>query len=161
MRDNAMIMAAVAVLLVTGLGLAHGGGSAQQVAGASAVQGPEGPRGPRGGGLEMLDLTQEQRQQVRQLMQAEREASEGTIGRMRDLQHRLQQAIFAGEGDAAAIGEQIGALQAELLQARIAHLQKLAAILTAEQRARMAAMPVPGPGPMGPGGPGGPGGPWE
>jgi Spy/CpxP family protein refolding chaperone len=149
MRYKATVAAiAAAALLATGISFA-------QAPGGNAPQGPPGRgmgmRGPFGGNLENLNLTQEQRQQLQQLMQAEREANDQIAGRMPDLQQQLQEAIFVGKGDVATIAGQINDLQAKMLQARIAHQQKVAAILTPEQREQMAKMRPMGPGRMGPG----------
>ena len=153
MRYRATVAAiAAAALLATGIGFAQApGGAAPRPGGGPPEQ---RMRGPRGGGLEKLNLSDEQRQQLQQLMQAEREANREIAGRMPELQSQLQEAIFLGKGDLNAIAEQINAAQAKMLQARIAHQQKVAGILTPEQREQMAKMrPMgPGPGPMGRGG---------
>ncbi|HSK10332.1 MAG TPA: periplasmic heavy metal sensor [Vicinamibacterales bacterium] len=148
MRYKATMAAVAAAVLVTGMSVAQAGGQMGPGAGGSRM---ERMQGPRGGGLERLNLTQEQRQQVQQLMQAEREANREKAGQMADLQRQLREAIFRGEGDASAIGQQINELQAQLLQARIGHMQKVAGILTPEQREQMASMPARGPGAMRPG----------
>ncbi|RPJ69277.1 MAG: periplasmic heavy metal sensor [Acidobacteria bacterium] len=149
MRYKATVAAvAAAALLATGISFAQAPGGGMHPGGGPPEQ---GMRGPRGGRLEKLNLTQEQRQQLEKLMQAEREANQEVAGRMPELQQQLQEAIFLGKGDINGTAEQINDLQAQMLKARIAHQQKVAAILTAEQREQMAKMaPMgPGAGPMG------------
>ncbi len=150
MRYKAMVAAVAAVaLLATGISFAQAPGGGMRPGGPPE----QGMRGPRGGGLEKLNLTDEQRQQLQQLMQAEREANKEIAGTMPELQRQLQEAIFLGKGDVSVIAQQINELQAKMLAARIAHQQKVSAILTPEQRQEMAKMPPMGPGfgPMGPG----------
>lgn len=148
MRYQATVAAvAAAALLATGISFAQAPGGGMRPGGPPE----QGMRGPRGGGMEKLDLTQEQRQQIQKLMQTEREANQAIAGKMPELQQQLQEAIFLGKGDVDAIADQINELQAQMLKARIAHQQKVAGILTPEQREQMAKMrPMgPGPGPMG------------
>jgi len=145
MRYKAIVAAVAAVaLLATGISFAQApGGGMRPGSGGSPGQ---DMRGPRGGGLEKLNLTDEQRQQLQQLMQTDREANKEIAGTMPDLQRQLQEAIFLGKGDVGVIAEQINELQAKMLAARIAHQQKVSAILTPEQRQEMAKMPPMGPG---------------
>jgi len=142
--------AAAIALLVTGIGFAQGGDETRP-AGRARMGDMQGP-GPRGGGLERLNLTADQREQVKQLMEAEREANREKREQMIALQRQLHEAIFLEKGNASEVGQQIGELEAQMLQARIAHMQKLAAILTPEQRKEMAAAAPRGPGRRGPGG---------
>jgi len=143
---------AAAALLATGISFAQAPAAGMRPGDGGPPMRMQGPRGR----LERLNLTPEQRQQVEQLMKADREANKELAGKMRELQQQLQETIFLGKGDVNGIAEQVNELQAKLLQARIAHQQKVAALLTTEQREQMAKMPPmgPGPGPRGPGGKG-------
>jgi Spy/CpxP family protein refolding chaperone len=136
-------VAAVA-LLATGISFAQAPGGGMRPGSGGPPE--QSMRRPRGGGLEKLNLTDEQRQQLHELMQAEREASKDTGGKMPELQRQLHEAIFLGKGDVNAIAEQINELQAKMLAARIAHQQKVSAILSPEQRQEMAKMRPIGPG---------------
>ena len=118
----------------------RGGGPPAQMQGQRAMRQAR-PAGP----MAQLNLTQEQRQQMRELANADREANKAAFAKMPELQRQLREAIFLGKGDVNGIAHQITELQAQMLQARISHQQKVAAILTDEQRAQMAKMPA-GPG---------------
>jgi protein CpxP len=106
--------------------------------------------GPRGGGLMFglrgLDLTDEQRTQIRAIHEAERGGAGSVAGGRSGvpvdaaLRRELQTQLFADAPDA----QKIAALQQELVQAHSARLarqialeQKIAQVLTAEQRAQV------------------------
>ena len=118
---------------------------------ASAQQGGEpggGPRGRgpgfgpgRGGGMALrgVELTDEQKASIKAIHDAERTAQDGppADGKLR---RELEAELFADAPDA----QKIGALQQQLVQAqseRLAHeiavRQKVAQVLTAEQRAKV------------------------
>jgi len=139
---------------------------------ALAGQG-DGQRGPHGPRMARI-LTQEQMEQVRPWLKAEREASQPLMA----LHRQLRDAVLSeapDQGKIAALQSQIGPLQAEALTRRTALAQRIAALLTAEQRQQLRSSgfvppfldpagsghPPMGPGGMGPHGPkaGGPGGP--
>lgn len=100
-------------------------------------------RGPgRGGGmfaLRGLDLTADQTEQVKAIHDAERANRENARADA-DLHRQLRAALFADQPDA----QKIAALQQQLIQAQSARLarqiaveQKVASVLTAEQRAQL------------------------
>jgi Spy/CpxP family protein refolding chaperone len=134
---------------------------------AGQADGPRGPRGPRMARI----LTQDQMEQVRPWLKAERDASQPLMA----LHRQLRDAVLSeapDQGKIAALQSQIGPLQAEALTRRTALAQRIAALLTAEQRQQLRSSDfVPpfldpagaghpgGMGPHGHKGGGGPGGP--
>jgi Spy/CpxP family protein refolding chaperone len=114
---------------------------------------PRGPRGPRGHFRQVL--TQEQREQIRPWIQAEREASKP----LADLRKQLRDAVLADapdQGKIASLQSQVEPLQTEALTRRIALAQRIASLLTPEQRQelRNSRMLPPFLDPVGHGGPG-------
>ena len=111
---------------------------------AQERRGPMGPgRGFGRGGpllaLRGLDLTEEQRNQIRAIREAEREGRQGPTAEAQ-LHRDLQAALFADAPDAGRIAElqqQLQRAQEERLAHRIAVEQKIAAVLTPEQRAQV------------------------
>jgi Spy/CpxP family protein refolding chaperone len=78
-------------------------------------------------------LTQEQMEQVRPWLKAEREATQPLM----TLRRQLREALLAeapDQGKIAALQSQIAPLQAEALSRRVALAQRVAALLTPEQR---------------------------
>jgi len=142
-----MAAAAVATLAIPALA-----GQAQQ---------PAQP-GPHGGRFKQI-LTQEQMDQVRPWLKTEREASQPLM----TLRRQLREAVLSeapDQGKVASLQSQIAQLQSEALSRRIALAQRVAALLTPEQREqfRTSRMLPPfldpagiGHPPFGPGGPGG------
>lgn len=127
-----------------------------------AQQGPQG-RGRMGMGMGMgmgpmagigpmlrdLNLSDSQRQQVHQLMQDNQPADGPKIA---DLQKKLHIALV--KGDTAALDQikaDLNAAHAAQLDAHIALMQKVVAILTPEQKEKLLNM-APPPGPRGRGG---------
>ena len=117
----------------------------------SSAQQPGGPEGgPRGrglggpgrGGMPMLrgvDLTEEQKASIKAIHEAERPAQNGPPADL-SVRRQLEAELFADAPDA----QKIASLQQQLVQAqseRLAHeisvQQKVAAVLTAEQRAQI------------------------
>lgn len=117
----------------------------QDPAGPQQERGFGGPRrGPgwRGGGpgfaLRGLDLTDEQRAQIRGIHESERQAQQGPPADVQ-LHRELQAAVFADTPDAAkiaALEQQLVQAHSERLARRIAIQQKVAQVLTPEQRAQ-------------------------
>jgi len=113
----------------------------------SGAQGPEGRRGPgrpggpgfgRGGFVELrgVDLTDQQREEIRAIRDAARPADAGPPADM-SLRRQLQAEVFADAPDTAkiaALQDQLVKAQAERLAKEIATDQKIASVLTAEQR---------------------------
>lgn len=108
-------------------------------------RGPGGPGGPGGfgrGGVAMLrgvDLTDEQKASIKAIHDAERQARTGPPAGVA-LHRELQAEIFADAPDA----QKIATLQQQLVQAQSEHFaqelvvqQKVAAVLTSEQRAKV------------------------
>ena len=89
----------------------------------------QGPRGPR---FKQI-LTAEQMDQIRPWLKAEREASEPLMV----LHKQMREAVLAespDQGKIAALQSQIAPLQAEALSRRVSLAQRVAALLTPEQR---------------------------
>ena len=110
-------------------------------------RGPEGqrPRGGPGGGrgeialLRSADLTEEQKAAIKAIREAEQSAQQGPSveGRLR---RELQAEVFADHPDTqkiASLQQQLAESQSARLARQIATDQKIAQILTAEQRARI------------------------
>jgi periplasmic protein CpxP/Spy len=131
----------LSVVITAVLGLA-----AYTMAGAQAPTrgrgfGPGGPGPDRGamGLLRGVDLTTEQQAQIKALRDAERDSRQGPPAEMQ-LQRQLQAEIFADAPDAQTISslqEQIAQAQTARLARQIALDQKIAQVLTAEQRAKI------------------------
>jgi Spy/CpxP family protein refolding chaperone len=125
---------------------------------AAQGDGP-GRRGHREGRFRQV-LTAEQMDQIRPWLRAEREASKPLM----DLHRQLRQAVLADAPDQGKIAElqgQIGPAQAEALTRRTALAQRIAGLLTPEQREQLrnARLVPPFLDPLGMGQPGmGPGG---
>lgn len=125
--------------------------------------GPRGPRGPHGRFKQIL--TKEQMDQVRPWLKAEREASKPLM----ELHRQLRDVVLSDapdQGKVAGLQSQIAPLQAEALTRRTALAQRVAALLTPEQRQELRTSRLlppfldpagPGHPPFGPGGPDGPG----
>jgi Spy/CpxP family protein refolding chaperone len=131
----ALAVAAVAVVSVT-------------IAGAQAAppQPPPGGRmgfGPQQGmppiPFDQLGLTADQKQQIQAIMEKERQNPPGPA--LMDLERQLRQAIFLGT-DVAALKQRILEAQAAMLDRQIAHQQKIAGVLSPDQRQKVANMPM-------------------
>lgn len=103
------------------------------------------------GMLRNLNLTEDQRTKIQSLTQQNRQAHQGDMQKIRDLQQQLKDAIFAdaGPGDTAGLQQQIAALQAKLEGHRIDLQKQIAAVLTPDQRKQVREQPGPGFGMMG------------
>jgi Spy/CpxP family protein refolding chaperone len=104
--------------------------------------GPEGPR-PRGGpGVALLrgtDLTEEQKAAIKAIRDAEQAARQGQSSEGQ-LRRELQAEVFADNPDTqkiASLQQQLAESQSTRLARQIATEQKIAQVLTAEQRARI------------------------
>ena len=109
------------------------------------ARGPEGPRprgGPGGAGVGLLrgaDLTEEQKAAIKAIREAEQSSGQGPSvdGRLR---RELQAEVFADNPDVqkiASLQQQLAESQSARLARQIATEQKIAQVLTAEQRARI------------------------
>jgi Spy/CpxP family protein refolding chaperone len=104
--------------------------------GGPGFGGPGGPGGRGGFAVIMRDLTDEQRAQVRAIMEEQREQGPPAEGKLR---HQLEAELLADAPNDAKIEElrqQIIAATGEGLSRHIAVQKKIAAILTAEQKAK-------------------------
>ena len=123
-RQTRTWMTGLAAALVATLAIPALAGQAPQPA-------PPGA-GPHGGRFKQI-LTPEQMEQVRPWLKAEREASQPLM----TLQRQLREAVLAeapDQGKVASLQSQITQLQPEALSRRIALAQRVAALLTPEQR---------------------------
>ena len=137
----------LSVVMTGVLGLAAFSISNAQQGGGSPGGGPRGrgPGGPGGfgrGGVAVLrgvDLTDEQKASIKAIHDAERPARTGPPAD-EALRRELEAEVFADAPDAqkiATLQQQLVQAQAERLAHEIAVQQKVAAVLTAEQRAKV------------------------
>ena len=137
---------ALSVVMTGVLGLtAFSLSSAQQPGRRPGGPGGFGPGGPGRGGLGVLrgvELTEEQKSSIKAIHEAERSARDArgdTDSRSGAQAHReLEAEIFADSPDPqkiASLQQQITQAQAAALAHRTATMQKVAEVLTAEQRA--------------------------
>lgn len=135
------------VVFTAVLGMAAMSVAAAQAAGQQEGSKPaatEGRRGPGSGrgmmpGLRGLNLTEAQREQIAGIRQAEQDAW-GELPAVAQLHRQLQAELFAESPDAqkiSALQVQIAQAESERLTRRIALEQKVAQVLTAEQRAQV------------------------
>ena len=138
---------AAAIALTVGISTVAGQTTDQRPAGegrrhAFRLDG-RGPGGPGGPGrfmlpLGQLDLTDEQRSQIREVLQAARPAEGDAAGRqLRELHRSLRTAILADTPDQGQIDQlraSIAQAEAAALGKRVEVAQKIAQILTPEQR---------------------------
>lgn len=113
----------------------------------------QGRGGPGPGPMAMLrrlNLTDEQETKIQSLTQDQRQAHQGAMQKIADLQQQLKNAIFADGGPANtdALQQQIATLHAQLESDRINLEKQIASVLTPEQRKQVRDMPGPGFGPM-------------
>jgi periplasmic protein CpxP/Spy len=120
------------------------------VAAAAAIpvtaQPPQGRGGPGRGGpggpapiLRGLNLTDAQREQVRALTEERRNATSNPGRKVAELEQQLRAAVFADSPDQQKIEElksAISAAAAEALAARVELEERIAQVLTPEQRAQ-------------------------
>ena len=116
--------------------------NAQQSGEAPRGRGPGGPGGfGRGGGavLRGVDLTDEQKASIKAIHDAERQDRTGPPADA-TLRRELEAEVFGEAPDAqkiAALQQQLVQAQSERLAHEIAVKQKVAAVLTAEQRSKI------------------------
>lgn len=99
-----------------------------------------GPPGPAWGGwgFGMLDLTAEQREAIRRIVAEQRDAGRGAARETRRLEAELRKAILAQDAAAvSSLAEQLAEAYRKQLDARIATEQRVAQVLTPEQRNRL------------------------
>ena len=132
--------------------------NAQQGGEAPRGRGPGGPGGFGRGGVAMLrgvDLTDEQKASIKAIHEAERQDRTGPPADM-TLRRELEAEVFAEAPDAQKIvtlQQQLVQAQSERLAHEIAVQQKVAALLTAEQRSKIRErLSQPPPERRGPGG---------
>ena len=127
--------------------------AAAQPPGAGGAPGmpPEGrggqpPPGMRPGGpgwqmfLMRLELSEQQRTAIKQLMDEARDADQAAVEQVRAVQLQLAAAIYTTTPDSSAIGAllvQLTEAQRPLIEADVALQQKVSAVLTENQRARL------------------------
>src|SRR5688572_10140828 len=135
---------AAAIALTIGISTVAGQTTDQRPAAEGRRHGlrPDG-RGPGGPGrfmlpLGRLDLTEAQRTQVKEVLQAARPAEgDASFQQMMELRRSLRAAVLADTPDQAQIDQlraSIGQAEAAALSKRIEVAQKIAQILTPEQR---------------------------
>jgi protein CpxP len=139
------------VVVTAALALAAYTFAGAQAAGQAERQGPgrgfgigRGPGGPGFGRgpmpmLRGLDLTDQQKEDIKAVMEQERDGRQGPPPEMA-LQRQLQQELYADAPDPqklASIQQQLVQAEAARLAKRVAIEQKVAAVLTAEQRAQV------------------------
>lgn len=86
---------------------------------------------------ERLNLTEAQRQELRKLREENRAAAREDAGKLRTLRRQLHDALFADnpdEGRIAALKADVAQLTGQLEARRFDHQERMARILTAEQR---------------------------
>lgn len=137
-----VVFTAVLGLAAMSVAAAQAAGQQEGLKGAAA----EGRRGPGFGrgmgmmpGLRGLDLTEAQREQIASIRQAEQDAW-GELPAVGPLHRQLQAELFAEAPDAqkiSALQVQIAQAESEHLTRRIALEQKIAQVLTADQRAQV------------------------
>ena len=159
-----------AVALLAATCLASPGAAVAQGTGGAPGMPPDGRRpqppprmlaggGPGGPGWQMLltrlELTDQQKTDVKKLLDEAREADRPLMEQVRTLREQLASAILSGSDPGAAAGLVTQLAQAELpvLEAEVALQQKIAAVLTEAQRARLLVLitqppPRGGPPPM-------------
>jgi Spy/CpxP family protein refolding chaperone len=134
-----------ASMLVVGLAAA---GMAQPPAGMPP-QGQGGPgmgHGGMMGPMAKLNLTDAQKQQVQAIHKEERATMQADAQKMRDLHQQLRAAIFGDNGPdqntIATLKTQLAAAQMAMFDHMIATQEKVAGVLTPEQRKQMREMPA-------------------
>ena len=116
--------------------------------GGNWKQGNRGKRGGRGGhrgmgmGFRGIELTDAQKEQMKAISQASREGSKSLRDQMQANRRQMEQATANGfnEAQVQAIAQQQGALHAQMIVERERVKSQMFAILTAEQKAKLAEM---------------------
>lgn len=127
-----------------GLTLAAGAGTVAFAGGDGPGRGFHGRVGHGGfRGFRALDLTEEQRTQAKAIFEEQRRASEPQRTQMHELRKQMREQLDSGKADAAAIGQlaiQTHAIGQQLREARERGFERLTAILTPEQKAKLEQM---------------------
>ena len=129
-----------------GLALAVAGAGTVAVAGEGegGHRGWHGRGGPGGfRGFRALDLTEEQRTQAKAIFDEQRKASEPQRAQMHELRTQMREQLDSGKADPTAIGQlaiQAHAIGQQLREARERGHERLLAILTPEQKAKLEQM---------------------
>ena len=141
------ISAALALVLGTLPAFAQGPGQRFGGAGRGGGGGPEGPGPALMPLLHQLNLTDAQKEQLKALMDENRPAGD-PAEQMREAEQKLHAALLADNPDPQAIETAkaaINAAHAAELDHRVAMMQKIAQILTAEQRQELLKLQSQGP----------------
>ena len=126
-----------------GLALAVAGAGTVAIAGESGHRGSHGRGGFGFRGFRGLDLTEEQRTQAKAIFEEQRKASEPQRAQMHELRKQMREQLDSGKADATAIGQlaiQTHAIGSQLREARERGHERLLAILTPEQKAKLEQM---------------------
>lgn len=126
-----------------GLALAMAGAGTVAVAGEGGHRGHHGRGGAGFGGFRALDLTEEQKTQAKAIFEEQRKASEPQRAQMHELRKQMREQLDSGKADATAIGQlaiQTHAIGSQLREARERGHERLLAILTPEQKAKLEQM---------------------
>jgi Spy/CpxP family protein refolding chaperone len=146
---RAAIVFGLAAVVATGA-LAFAQGAPPQPRHQMGQQAGRGGAGPMGM-MQQLNLTDDQRTRIQSLMQQQRQAHQGEMQKMGDLEQQLKNAIFADSGpaDTTALQQQVQTLRLQLEADRITLEKQIAAVLTPDQRKQVRDMPgnfIGGPG---------------
>ena len=126
-----------------GLALAVAGAGTVVVAGEGGYRGSHGRGGTGFRGFRALELTEEQRTQAKAIFEEARKASEPQRAQMHELRSQMRVQLDSGKADATAIGQlaiQTHAIGQQLREARERAHERLVAILTPEQKAKLEQM---------------------
>jgi Spy/CpxP family protein refolding chaperone len=147
-KETTMKRLTLSVVITAVLGLAAYTMAGAQAPGRGRGFGPGGPGPGAMAFLRGLDLNEAQQAQIKAIRDAERDSRQGPPAEMQ-LQRQLHAEIFADAPDAqkiTSLQQQIAQAQSARLARQIALDQKIAQVLTAEQRAtvreRLAAAPA-------------------
>lgn len=142
-RLAAALLATACAVLPAAAQLPAGGGAPGMPPGGRSGQPPPGMR-PGGPGWQMflmrLELTEQQKTAIKQLLDESRDADRTAMEQVRAAQQQLATAIYASAPDPSAIAAlvlQLGEAQGPILEADVALQQKVSAVLTDGQRARL------------------------
>ena len=110
--------------------------------------GPGGPGGPMGifPGLNQVNLTDAQREQIRGILEQGRPADDPGQ-KVRDAEQALRAAVIGADAQGVETAKAaLNAAHAAELDHRVGLMQKIAQVLTPEQRQQLAQLPPPGGG---------------
>jgi Spy/CpxP family protein refolding chaperone len=151
-RVMVAVVAVLAVAVVAWAQAPAGGGMQHPMQPGQMGQGQgRGMMGPMQGGpmgmLAQLNLTDQQKQQIHTLMMDAQPQQQADMQQMQKLHEQLKAQVFADagpSGDAKGTAQEISTLQAKMMHAHIAIAEKIAAILTPDQRKQVRDMPMDG-----------------